>query len=65
MENKYEPDFFTAMGRIGGIDWRGDTEALKRLGVSTNKIKESCQKRLEEMFSRRIKWVGRTIQNIK
>ena len=55
MENKYEPDFFTLMGRISGIDWSGDTKALKRFGVSTNKMKESCQKRLEMMFSRRTK----------
>ena len=49
-DKEYKPDFLTMMGRIGGIDWRGDKKALRALGVNLDSpIKRACQRRLNQM----------------
>ena len=46
----YKPDFMTQLGRVGGIDWRGDAKSLKALGVDIDRpIKKACQRRLNQM----------------
>ena len=53
-DKEYKPDFFTMMGRIGGIDWRGDKEALRALGVNPDSpVKRACQRRLKRMWNER------------
>ncbi len=43
MSEKYTPDIMTQLGRIGGIDWKGNTKALRALGINPDSpIKKAC-----------------------
>lgn len=49
-DKQYKPNFIDAIGRIGGIDWRGDKKSLKALGVDLDSpVKKACQRRLNQM----------------